>query len=670
MQKLRPATCLSAPAAVVAGIFAALLAVAAPVRADDVTLSRPEVQALRYALEAAERRSWNRFERHAKTIDNELAKKIVTWQAIVKDWNRLSFQEVSGFLENNPEWPWQRVLERRVEELMPENLPPEKVLAWFERREPVSVNGKERLAEALIKLDRGEEGRAMIRKTWIESDLPKDRERSFYHKHKKLLTADDNIKRLDRLLWEDHHWQARWMIWRVGSDWKKLGEARLGLARREGNVDALVARVPKHLKDDPGLVYERIRWRRRAGLDTADDLFKDAPDVLPFPELWWRERYILAREALEEGHVTRAYRLAAEHRAPAEESLPYSEAEWFAGWVALRFLGDHGVARSHFEKMYAAVSYPISRSRGAYWIGRAAEAAGNDKAAKEWYVAAAIHPTTYYGQLAVARLKPGGGLRLAPEPEIPPETATAFETHELAKAVRLLANAGERDRVEPFVEALARVSTAPQWQSLSARLARLIGRADVSIKIAKDASVEGIELTQAAYPSLIPPKVPKGLKSKPAETPLVLAVIHRESGFRPDAVSHASARGMMQLMPDTAKRVARTIDMPYSRARLLTDPDYNIRLGHSYLSQLIEDYNGSYVLALAAYNAGPYRARQWIRAFGDPREKDVDAIDWVELIPYPETRNYVQRVLENLQVYRARLADSETALALEEDLHK
>lgn len=679
LQKLRSAVArgsgVAAMRAAWVAVFAAVVvtvsvAAALPARAAPDSLSPAEARAFSYALKAADRGSWNRFDRYYRRLHNPLARDVANWQAIVKDNNDIPFEAVAKFLDRHPQWPWQRVMERRAEELMPDGMDPNKVIAWFKKHDPVSVNGEEKWAEALLALGNKAEARTMIRKTWIQANLPKARERKFYKKWRKLLTLGDHQKRLDRLIWEGRYWQAQWMLWRVKSDTRKLAEARLALARRRGNVDHLVGRVPEKLKNDPGLIYERLRWRRRAGLDTAVELLAGEPKVPAHPDKWWTERSILARDALAKGRITDAYRLAANHHVPSSQAADYSEAEWFAGWVALRFLHDYDVARRHFRNMYASVSYPISRARGAYWIARADEAKHDKKAAKKWYTIAAGYPTTYYGQLAIAHSEPGSGLRLAPPPKIPSDATAVFEAEPLVHVVRLLANTDQVDRLDPFVEALARISPSPPWQALSARLARLSGRPDLSIEIAKDASYNGIQLTQAGYPSLIPPKARDDIDGPSATSPLILAVIRQESAFKPDAMSAARARGMMQLMPATAKRIAHSIGVRYSRDRLLNDPDYNITLGRAYLSSLIKNFNGSYVLALAAYNAGPSALSRWIRDFGDPRDKDVNAVDWVEMIPYAETRNYVQRVLENLQVYRSRLADSEVALALEDDLHQ
>ncbi len=320
--------------------------------------------------------------------------------------------------------------------------------------------------------------------------------------------------------------------------------------------------------------------------------------------------------------------------------------------------------------MHDAVRYPVSVSRGAYWLGRVAEAAGNVDAQKSWYTAAAHHARSYYGQLAAARLNPGASLPIGQEPEPTADERQAFAQHEMVMVVRMLGDNDAADYIRPFVSALSTANHTPEWKSLVARLARQSGRPDLSVRVAKRAARIGIDLPGSGYPSLTPPPTPKRLKTPRPEIPFVLAVIRQESAFWVKARSHANAQGLMQIIPPTAERVAKAMGMSYSRHRLTSDPDYNMTLGQAYLSTVLAEFDGSYLLALSAYNAGPARARRWIKENGDPRSKEVDAIDWIEMIPFDETRNYVQRVLENLQVYRSRLADTEVALALENDLHQ
>ena len=511
-----------------------------------------------------------------------------------------------------------------------------------------------------------EAGRAALRAAWIDGNFTKRQERRFYRRYRKYLTRQDHIERLDRLIWRGRYWPARRMLWKVNSDWRALAEARLMLMRMEGNVDRAIERLPAALKDHSGLVYERLRWRRRKGLDSAAELIDGAPTDPAHAEIWWRERSILARRALRKGHVSEAYRLVKEHG--LEEGPAFAEAEWLAGWIMLRFLNEHATAFLHFKAMFTSVAYPISRARGAYWAARAAEEAGKVKLANLWYRSAARYSTAYYGQLAAARLAPGSTIKLASEPQPSPEEVDAFAKQELVRAVEILDTLGERERLRPFILRLSELRETMGWQKLTADLARAHHRPDLAIAVAKKASRAGRELIMAGYPTMTLP--PLRLGKPRLEVPLVLAVVRQESAFRPEAQSGAGARGLMQLLPRTARNVAKELKIKYARGQLTADPQLNLKLGQAYLANLLSAFEGSYVLALAAYNAGPARARRWMRMHGNPRDEAVDAIDWIEMIPIEETRNYIQRVMEGVQVYRGRLNGMELALNLERDLKR
>jgi soluble lytic murein transglycosylase len=289
--------------------------------------------------------------------------------------------------------------------------------------------------------------------------------------------------------------------------------------------------------------------------------------------------------------------------------------------------------------------------------------------AELWYRTAAQYPTTYYGQLAAIQLEPGAILRLPPDPHPSVEETAIFDGHELVRAVRMLASFGQTDRLRPFLLRLGKLSDSAGWKELVAGLATEEDRPDISVAIAKQAVQHGRPLIKNGYPSLHVPEIDPALV-RPAEVPLILAIARQESTFNFKAISRSGARGLMQLLPGTARDVAKKLKVPYSRRRLTADPDFNLKLGRAYMSTLLDTFDGSYVLALAAYNAGPTRAKRWKLVNGDPRTSVIDAVDWIELIPFAETRNYVQRTLENLQVYRTMLNGTEVAWTLESDLRR
>jgi len=637
--------------------------------ADANILDSNDAKNAKAAFKAASQDRWKKGLRLAKKANNPLVLKTFKWFDYSRRNGANSFEDIATFITKNPDWPEQNRLARRAEEAMTDSLPPQTVLDWFEKRRPNSTDGHIQLIRALMAVGRLDEAKTEIRDTWINRNFAKQPEKRFYKLYRKYLRAEDNLKRLDRLLWEGRNWPSRRMIWKIKSDHRPLAEARLMLRHRLGNVDKAISRVAPEFKNDPGLVYERLRWRNRKGkYESAVELLSPAPDNLVRPDLWWNERARLARQALQKGHISEAYRIVADHR--LDHGANFADAEWMAGWISLRFLDDPETALKHFVAMYEAVKFPISRARGAYWVARSAEALEDQQKADSWYAIAAKWPTVYYGQLAASRLSPGHGLSLPEEISVPDDEAELFNGHVLHKVLEMLVQIDEVDRLKPFALGLARSGDTPTWRKMSAEYAQKIGRPDLGISIAKKSSRDGTEIMDTGYPNLSPPPLRTRSPDYKLEKAMVLALIRQESAFYSIAQSHANARGLMQLMPATAKHVARQLGIPYSKKRLTGDPQYNMLLGQTYLAGLIDEFKGSYVLSLAAYNAGPSRARRWSRLNGTPGDAGVDNVDWIEMIPISETRNYVQRVLENLQVYRLRLSETEVAETLENDLSR
>lgn len=436
-------------------------------------------------------------------------------------------------------------------------------------------------------------------------------------------------------------------------------------------VDAAIKRVPASLRNDPGLVYERIHWRRNRGLDQgARSLLTKAPDNPPFAMRWWRERHIQVRALLEDGDAKAAYKLARSHR--QTEGVGFAEAEWLAGWIALDHLKDPARAYPHFTAMYEAVSTPISRARGAYWAARAAEALGRDVVAKNWYAQAATYNTVFYGQLAALRLHDEASMLLPVAPLPDNQAMQRVEAHPLTDVVAVLAELDAESWTDTFAKHLAAHFDDPADQRAVIAKLRAFGRPDLALRLAKQTARTAVAPAEAIYP--VDPMVRTGhnTSTDDVEDALVHAVIRQESEFRVNARSHVGAQGLMQIMPATARMLARKLDIAYQPDRMSSDAGYNVTLGRAYLRELLDMFDGSYILTLAAYNAGPARVYEWIDRFGDPRAPDVDAVKWIEMIPFGETRNYVQRVMESVQVYRYRLAhpSERPVLALARDLER
>ncbi len=612
-------------------------------------LSEEDQRHYKAAFDAAGRGAWIQAEHFAERGKAPLPKKILRWLEISDGVPGIPFAEIRRFIAANPDWPRQGLLARRLEEAMDDTVPDAAVLDWFHNRAPRTVAGMTRLAAAYDHAGKHETADALVRRAWIEGDFAPSDERSFYKVYHDRLSQADNWARLDRLLWDGKEVQARRMLLRVDAGHQRLAEARMHLRLADASVDWAIRRMPKALMEDPGFLYERERWRRRKGRDDeAMEIFHHMPPVLVRPGLWWDERAAMARRRLADGAITDAYRLAKDHGPITGARL--AEAEFLAGWIALRFLHDDKVALGHFATMYDNVHTPVSRARAAYWAGRAADAAHHQaKEARDWYRRAAGHDWTFYGQLAALRagIQPEAATPPAPVPSA--RDQAAFDRNEMAMAARDMSTIGRDDLVRSFILRLGQTAKTETGRILAGRLAAALGRRDLGVVMARDAYRDGVQLPELAYPVIS--HLPRG----GPEPALVHAVMRQESNFDVGAESRAGARGLMQIIPATARAIAHALKIAYVPDRLLSDGHYNLQLGQAFLDDLIGRYDGSYILALAAYNAGQGSVARWIKLNGDPRRPDVDAIDWIEQIPYDETRNYVERVLENLQVYRRRI---------------
>ena len=656
-----PGPCLSLFALAVLGF---LLPVADTAAQGNVRLSADDRAIYAKAFEMFDKGQPEDSLRQAAQASNGLPYKAMQWLYYTEPRSSARFEDIVFFLKGNPHWPGQRLLQRRAEEALDKDYDDATLLRWFDANAPISVDGAMLYARAMLRAGRRGEAEELIREFWIAGGFGRAQEREVLKQFGQLLRPEDHLARLDRLLWDRQAVAAQRVLNKVPRSFRSLADARIRLARRRGGVDAAIDRVPASLKDDPGLLFERMRWRRRAGLyEGALEILSNPPRNLVRPERWWQERNYLTREALQRGDISLAYRIARDHR--LSEGVEFATSEFLAGWIATRFLSEHPMAYRHFTRLYRGVGYPISLSRGAYWAGRAAESAGDRRLARGWYETAAQFVTAYYGQLAAARLGAWDKLRVQNAPEPSAAERQAFRHQEMVALVELLTTLNQAEKIDPFFNGMFANLKSPSDYVLLARLGEWAGRADLGLRVAKKAALSGVTMLEHSYPLTRLPKLDKA-----PEPALILALIRQESAYNVKAVSSAGARGMMQLMPGTAKLVAKQEGLRYSRSRLTEDPDYNIRLGSAYLHGLLERFDGSYVLALAGYNAGPGRVEQWIREYGNPRDPKIDAVDWVEMIPFSETRNYVQRILESLQIYRHRLRGSTLALHLDRDLQR
>ena len=589
---------------------------------------------------------------------DDLAAKVGLWIELMRPDSIASYDEAVRFVRQNPQWPAQTTLRKTVERLMAEELPASEVLRFFSETPPQSAVGKMRYADALLRSGDSQRGVELLRRVWAEDGLPDALESKFLSLYGGYITRRDDVTRLDRLLW-DRNGQARRQAQRLGNDYVLLADARLALSSGNATAAKSLARVPAALQSNPGLLYDRAVWARRKD-DAASvvALLNSPGSTTVRPDAWWSLRNWTARQRLDDGDAAGAYGLVSQHG--MQEGSNFAEAEWLAGFISLRFLNDPARAMNHFARFTSAVATPVSEARGAYWMGRAADAAGDREAALERYRAAVQDGTTFYGQLAAARLgRPLqiGGVRGQPSAA----ERAQFASRELVRAATLLNDMGERRWADLFLNEIVRTAT-PADGVLVAELAVSRGRPGQAMAVARALRARGIVVPDHLFPVM-------AVKPVGSEDPaLVLAIIRQESGFNPEAVSSAGALGLMQLMPGTAREVAGKLGVGYSPASLTAAPDYNMMLGQTYLAQLLDRFEGSMLLSVAGYNAGPGNVRKWLDRYGDPRYDNVDVIDWIERIPLSETRNYVQRVFEGLHAYRHRLNPGSAPMPLSPEL--
>jgi soluble lytic murein transglycosylase len=584
------------------------------------------------------------------------ARALIRWLAIRITPSDVGFARAVDFIREHPDWPNQIYMRRRAERLLYDEKPDANVVrAYFGKEAPVSGEGKLALARALLASSDRAAALALVRSAWHDDDLSKEVEAATLAAFPGVLSLADHKARADRFFYRDNYASGLRAAERGGAELAAYGRARAAVIRRAGNAAKLIAAVPARFHNDPGHLFARIQYlRRKNEIAAAAKLLLAVPrnaTALVDPDEWWIERRIVARKLLDADDARTAYRVASLAALPERENYRIDR-EFTAGWIALRFLKDHSAALRHFAEIKKHTHHPISLARGHYWHGRAAEAAGDKIAAISEYDRAARHQVAYYGQLARSKL---GHKDLALPPPAGPSNAAreAFDRELPVRAIRLLYAADEPELALSMLIDLAERARDLQTARLLAELPHSARDARGLVFMSKAAFGRGLSLDAGAFPTFA---LPAFTQVGPAVDPaIVYAIARQESAFNPRAVSSAGARGLMQLMPPTARALARKYGMTFNVGKLISEPTYNLQLGAAELGDLLQAYGGSHILAFAAYNAGRSRVNGWIEQYGDPRDPKVDAVDWVERIPFSETRNYVQRIMENMQVYKARL---------------
>ncbi len=619
------------------------------------------------ALSAAERSQWTELSALQYAAPDPVLKNLIMWKRASDGVPGMTFDELNLALMMLDGWPQTSKIRQRAEEIIELSaLDAAARVEWLDKSGPATGAGKVALANALRESGNRARSDTVIKDAWRGNTLDTDLQRVVLARYGQSLSQDDHRARVDFLLWTGQTSAAEALKPQLNADYRKLVDARVALSKRAKNVDALVAAVPAHLTSNPGLLYERAKYRRGKKIDGVSDLLRqiDGKDVpAAGRSRLWSERAIATREELKLRNYSRAYQLASPHG--LSSGSDFAEAEWLSGWIALRLTGDATRSLGHFEHMTAGVTAPVSLARGYYWTGRARDALGQGDAALAAYGAASAHKFTYYGQLAAERM--GDKAVSFGAPPVPSaEERARFDAMPVVQAMRLLGEAGETESLRHFAYYLDDQLTEPVDYEMLASLANEFATPDVGVRIGKAGLQRGVVAPAAAYPVLSHP-----VSRKPqVERAFVLAITRQESEFNPNAMSPVGARGLMQFMPATARNEARLRGMPYQQDWLTSDPAYNMTLGGLHLDTLLNQFNGSYIMTAAAYNAGPSRPSQWVRDYGDPRTGQIDPVDWVEFVPFSETRNYIQRVMENIQVYRHRLTGEPEDIRLSEDLKR
>ncbi len=605
------------------------------------------------AISEMQKSKWSSALKIAKKAKDNSIYNFIQWRHLLTHGNQASFYDYQVFLNKNADYPRiDRIRYLAEHKLSTESVSPKKIINWFVEKDPLSGYGKMILGESYILIGDKNKGTKLIKEGWITADLSKNELRYFRKKFKNYLNANDYIKRADYLAWNGERWDLQRLIRYLPKDYELLYNARYLLMSKGYGVDQAIANVPQKFKNDAGLNYDRLKWRRKKGrVDSSAEILlkiRNDKEYLVRPDKWWKEREIISRALLYKKKYEISYKISSNHG--MTEGSEYAAAEWMSGWIALSFLNDPLTAKNHFKNFYENVSYPISLSRGAYWLGRAYEKIGEREQSNNWYREATKYLTTYYGQLAFLKLNPNGKFELEKDMKIDPKYRIQFFNKELVKISYLLDELKKDKYTKHILRHLANDNIAKGSEVLTAELATSINRYDFAIQVSKIASYQKRFHNKYNYPIISTPKYIN--KRKIPESALILSIIRQESEFDLAANSHAGAKGLMQLMPYTAKLVSKQAKLPYSKSRLTTDPEYNINLGSHYIAGLILQYDGSYPFAVAAYNAGPNRVKYWKKINKDPQKKQINYVDWVELIKFRETRNYVQRVMENYNVYR------------------
>ena len=590
---------------------------------------------------------------------DRIDQKIVDWY-LIRMGSGLPSSAITAFAIANPSWPDPEFFRRRAEQALEKEAPSaDDVIGAFQGSRPYSNRGRIMLARALVQKGRKDDAKQWVRFAYRDDKLTGEEASILEGEFGSLLGSADYKARFDLLVLKGHSGEAQRAAGKLGGGYETLAKAAQAVEKKQGNAGSLLDSVPGSLKDDPIYLFARAQYARRTEhwKEAADFLIRAPKDprALGRPDEWWEEKRIVSRKLLDMGDAKTAYRVVVGHAgsSPANQA----EADFHAGWYALRFLDNPSGAMKHFAAVAEDSAKPVTRARAYYWMGRAAEA-GAGGSANDFYRKGAEYGFTFYGQMARAKL---GMSDLGIARSVSPSASdkAAMERDDRFEAARRIGRLGRKDLAAVFYKHMAETLSTSGQIAAVIEMAEKQGWTHLAVTAGKAGAQRGMDMQAMAFPIGVSPNI----DTSGLEKALAFAIMRQESEFNQSVVSSAGATGIFQVMPDTGRDAAKKLGIAYDRDAWRNDPIYNIRLGAGYVANLVNNYDGNYIMAIAGYNAGPGRIRDWVREYGDPRTGQVDVVDWMERIPFSETRNYVHRVFENLQVYRFRLEGRKLELA-------
>lgn len=597
---------------------------------------------------AKQKIDWEQIYNHPKKYHQGVVE-LATAQLLLKDNPPLTFEQAATFIMRNPDTPQIGKIKQNIAKLITPTTDYHSVYQWFKTYPPVTPKGHKAYAYSVAayrpnKIDFP----SIIKKGWIFGEFD-DEERNLYQERfGQYLDENDHIRKLDYLVWSEKYDTAKPLLQLVSKEYHQMFQAQIALQRKDDNATKLFHALPKHLQLHSGVLFHYLNTTGKKEVTPEHTkLFIMAPNYDDHPRAWLSAKLYYTRELLEMKQYSSAYKVISKIN-PHLSNGQKAEAEWMSGWIALRFLKNAVQAEKHFAKLYAYSSTPISLARAAYWRGRSLISQSKMSQADKWFKRASAFDHTFYGALAATELG-NNQLYLAPEPKLLNKNHQGLKNNDLVRAMQFLIDNKHYKLAATYANsAIKRAANDSEAYSILALLGKETNNVHLRTRVAKQASHQHIFLTKYSYPLAF--KLPKTT----VENALIYGLMRQESVFDQYAVSCANARGLMQIIPPTAKKIAKKYKIKYSQKKLTQSAAYNMKLGSKYLRDLLEEFNGSYILTIASYNAGEHKVVQWLPKFGDPRKMrhTYDIIDWIESIPYAETRNYVQRVLETTQVYR------------------